>query len=322
MGFLGGILRKYGSNSIVGNLKPGLNFSTTRGSLGICLEDIKQRGTSEQKKVCMRKILEAMTSRMGQGYLGGCMDPTKIPIIENGLDLPHEPYVEGKYPSYLSSVENLAVYLHENDQLSTRDKMKFDDFKKYSRLLSNTRHLALLAGHPHLQATWEERDYITAALHQLSSITSADPFFPLPPTGCHQVPLALAFTCPRELKFTWIGAYKRVCITRKIDIFATIEHAGKEFVNNYEYSEEDDKPYSYTNNDAIDELFYYSNFTKHYCVDGDTKLLDTLHDKFPFNTREMFKFHSTYDKHAMGKVDLERLMGIMNRYNTLFSTFL
>lgn len=49
------------------------------------------------------------------------------------------------------------------------------------------------------------------------------------------------------------------------------------------------------------------------------QLLDTLHDKFPFNTREMFKFHWTYDK---GKVDLERLMGIMNRYNTVFSTFL
>ncbi|XP_062010125.1 uncharacterized protein LOC133726569 [Rosa rugosa] len=192
--------------------------------------------------------------------------------------------------------------------MSSRDSMKFEDFNIYTSLLSNIRHLVLLAGHPHLQTTVQEVAYIPAALHQMDLIPAKPnglyPYrhFPLPRPNCHQVPRALAFTTPEKHLHQWQDAYRRVCVNRRVHIAQSIASAGKEFHEVYNYHSSF-KTAGYNDHDPIDELQYFSNVIKH--LDNET--VYSSHDMFPYNTMEMFKFHWCYDRHAMETINLENI---------------
>lgn len=149
MGFLRGIVRKLGSSSIVGklcsssivgngNLGPKLNFTSfgTVAGKPIYLEDVKLSGTMKQKKACLKDLVRGIIWRMSNGVEGGCMDPKKILVIDNRIRLPEDEFIVGKHPSYFMSLKDLVIHVHENDQMSPRERLKFDNFNIYLGLLS------------------------------------------------------------------------------------------------------------------------------------------------------------------------------------------
>ena len=96
------------------------------------LEDIKHSGTLEEKMICLKAILEGMVLKMREGFQDGCTDPKKIRIIDGRPYLPEKKHMVGKYPDYLVSFKDLAIYLHDNDHMTPRDITKFDSFTTHA----------------------------------------------------------------------------------------------------------------------------------------------------------------------------------------------
>lgn len=146
MGFLRGIMKKLGtsivgnlgSSYVVGNLGPKLNFISfgTVARKPIYLEDVKLSGTMEQKKACLKDLVLGVIWRMSNGVESGCMDPKRFLVIDNHICFPEEEFIVGKHPSYFVSLKGLVIHVHENDKMSPRERLKFEDFKIYLGRLS------------------------------------------------------------------------------------------------------------------------------------------------------------------------------------------